>query len=68
MTISRGLTVTLIDHQDSFTQTIASELQALGAEVRLAQMGRGPGNLSTTKSDVFHDCDGIVLSPGTWTS
>jgi anthranilate/para-aminobenzoate synthase component II len=64
MTFSRGLTVTLIDHQDSFTQTIASELQALGAQVRLSQMGRGPGHHSSTHSDVLHACDGIVLSPG----
>ena len=58
------LKITLIDHHDSFTQTIASELQAQGALVHLAEMGRGPAPRSASEYDLFRDCDGIVLSPG----
>lgn len=58
-----SLTILLVDHQDSFSQTIAAEFEALGAKVHWVEVGRGNEQFSG-EWEALCTCDGVVLSPG----
>lgn len=56
-TISAGLRVVLIDHEDSFVHTLASYLRELGADARTIRW-------NVWKDAPIDDVDLVVLSPG----